>query len=42
MIFNVIWTMFLFRGAVGRDMGNLPLRQRRLRVARHRQRCSRR
>ena len=33
MIFNVIWTMFLFRGA-GRGHGQPALRQRRLRLAR--------
>ena len=41
MIFNVIWTLFLFRGAVqARDMGDRQrLRQGRLRLLRARARC---
>ena len=37
MIFNVIWTMFLFRGAVRRALGNLPYEQRRVHLDRRRQ-----
>ena len=36
MIFNVIWTMFLFRGALGRGPTNLPYGDARVRLARGR------